>query len=98
MSFFCFSLISAVWCQNNRSVETNVLVRDDHVGLPVTHADSFSSSETLTSAFSNLHRHPDCHPDPTAFPVLDKVLGTLFSSENSLFIQFWKKIHISELV
>ena len=36
--------------------------------------------------------------DPATFLASNSVLGTLFSTENSLFIQLWKKIHISEFV
>ena len=36
--------------------------------------------------------------DPATFLASNSVLGTLFSSENILFIQIWKKINISEFV
>ena len=36
--------------------------------------------------------------DPATSLASHSVLGTLFSCENSLFIQLWKKINISEFV
>ena len=34
--------------------------------------------------------------DPATFLALNSILGTLFPSENSLFIQLWRKINIPQ--
>ena len=36
--------------------------------------------------------------DPATFLALHSVRDTLFSSENSLFIQLWKNVYIPEFV